>query len=150
MSEQERKDGIDWPNMNEFTWDMKGYIQEVGFLSEDMQITKRIANNIFQLDPPPPELGEEAKDNDYILETLRRKDLKWFSYFLHKYEPRLNAYIRKTLAGDDALRYDPEQFLDIKMSCVLTMLRLLPAYDMDRGAAFTTFPNFQEKMEGLL
>ena len=139
MSEQERKDGIDWPNMNEFTWDMKGYIQEVGFLSEDMQITKRIANNIFQLDPPPPELGEEAKDNDYILETLRRKDLKWFSYFLHKYEPRLNAYIRKTLAGDDALRYDPEQFLDIKMSCVLTMLRLLPAYDMDRGAAFTTF-----------
>lgn len=51
----------------------------------------------------------------------------------------MNAYIRKTLVGDAALRYDPEQFLDIKMSCVLTMLRLLPAYDMDRGAAFTTF-----------
>lgn len=79
MSEQERKGGIDWPNMDEFTWDMKGYIQQVGFLSEDMQITNRIANNIFQLDPPPPELGAEAKDNDYILKTLRRKVLKWFS-----------------------------------------------------------------------
>ena len=76
---------------------MDGYFQKVGFDVEGMQITQHIAENIFQLDPPPPELSENAQPNDYILKALETKDLRYFSFFLHKIEKRLNRYIRRTL-----------------------------------------------------
>ena len=80
-----------------YQWKMDGYFQKVGFDVEGMQITQHIAENIFQLDPLPPELSENAQPNDYILKALETKDLRYFSFFLHKIEKRLNRYIRRTL-----------------------------------------------------
>ena len=45
---------------------MDGFIQKVGFAVDGMQITQYIAENVFQLDPPPPELSENCTANDYI------------------------------------------------------------------------------------
>ena len=76
-----------------YQWDLDGFFQKVGFDVEGMQITQHIAENIFQLDPPPPELSENTQANDYILKALETKDLRYFSFFLHKIEKRLNRYI---------------------------------------------------------
>ena len=43
-----------------YQWKMDGFFQKVGFDVEGMQITQHIAENVFQLDPPPPELSEKA------------------------------------------------------------------------------------------
>ena len=47
-----------------YTWDMDGFIQKVGFAVDGMQITQYIAENVFQLDLPPPELSENCTAND--------------------------------------------------------------------------------------
>ena len=39
-------------------------------------------------------------------------------------------------------RYDPERFLDYKLSCVLAMLEDLPKYDSSKGADFLTFAHY--------
>ena len=105
---------------------MDGFFQQVGFDVEGMQITQHIAENIFQLDPPPPELSENTQTNDYILKALETKDLKYFSFFLHKIEKRLNRYIRRTLVSEGSFRYDPEGLVEITLSCMICLLQLLP------------------------
>ncbi len=55
-----------------YTWDMTGYVQEKG-------ITTWEADRIFQLDPAPPEMVL----NDYILAAIEKKNLLYFSFFLH-------------------------------------------------------------------
>lgn len=122
-----------------YTWDMDGFIQKVGFAVDGMQITQYIAENIFQLDPPPPELSENCTANDYIRMVLEIHDLKYFSFFLHRFEPSLNRYIRRTLASEANFQYDPEGFLEIKLCCMMTMLHLLPRYELEKKAAFTTY-----------
>ena len=82
-----------------YQWKMDGFLAKMGFDVEGMQITQHIAENIFQLDPSPPELSENTRDNDYILKALETKDLRYFSFFLHKIEKRLNRYIRRTLTS---------------------------------------------------
>lgn len=119
-----------------FTWNMDKYIMGRGFQQEKMLLTREIVEKILQLDPVPPEMDDV---NDYILTALKKKDLNYFSFFLHHYEPRLNRFIRGTLAEDADIRYDPEQLMDIKMSCVLVMLKQLQAYDPSKGAKFSTY-----------
>ena len=106
---------------------------------EGLQITQHIAENIFQLDPPPPELSENTQTNDYILKALETKDLRYFSFFLHKIEKRLNRYIRRTLTSESNFRYDPEGFLEIKLCCMICLLQLLPKYEPGKEAEFMTY-----------
>lgn len=112
-----------------YQWKMDGFLAKMGFDVEGMQITQHIAENIFQLDPSPPELSENTRDNDYILKALETKDLRYFSFFLHKIEKRLNRYIRRTLTSESNFRYDPEGFLEIKLCCMMCLLQLLPKYE---------------------
>ena len=122
-----------------YQWKMDGFFQKVGFDVEGMQITQHIAENIFQLDPPPPELSENTQANDYILKALETKDLRYFSFFLHKIEKRLNRYIRRTLVSEGSFRYDPEGFLEIKLCCMMCLLQLLPKYEPGKDAEFMTY-----------
>ena len=96
----------------------------------------REVERIFQLDPEPPVRGNL---NDYILETVQSRDLRWFSFFLHHYENRLNGRVRRFLLREGLDRYDPERFLDYKMGCVLAMLDCLQGYDPAQGADFLTY-----------
>lgn len=122
-----------------YQWKLDGFFQKVGFDVEGMQITQHIAENVFQLDPPPPELSENTQANDYILKALETNDLKYFSFFLHKIEKRLNRYIRRTLTSESIFRYDPEGFLEIKLCCMMCLLQLLPKYEPGKDAEFMTY-----------
>lgn len=73
--------------------------------------------------PTGAELPKAENINDYILSALREKDLKYFSFFLHHYEPQLNNRIKSFLGVDSGDQYDPERFLDIKLSCREAMLQ---------------------------
>ena len=105
-------------------------------LMKETAITKRQAEHIFLLAPAPP----EAEDiNDYIVSAIRRHDLTCFLYFLHHYEPRLNKRVYRFLMNEGIDRYDPERFLDYKLSCILALLECLPNYDPGKGADFLTY-----------
>ena len=91
----------------EYSWEMSNYIMGVLYHSDTPALTMYVANHMFQLDPPPPELGASKAGNAYILEALKQKNLDYFSYFLHINESYFNRVIRRTLAGDADIRYDP-------------------------------------------
>ena len=119
-----------------WTWDLSGYCAKYCFLTESKGLTMREVERIFQLDPEPPALENM---NDYIIEAVRSRELRWFSFFLHCYENRLNGRIRRFLLREGLDRYDPEHFLDYKMGCVLAMLDCLRGYDPAQGADFLTY-----------
>ena len=95
---------VDW------TWDLTGYVAKVPFYNAD-DLTMREVQNVFQLDPEPPKM----ELNDYIRETAHRKDLAYFSFFLHHFEKRLNGVIYRFLTRNGYDRYDPARFLDYKL-----------------------------------
>ena len=74
-----------------WTWELHGYCAKYSFLTETKGLTMREAERIFQLDPEPPALENM---NDYIIEAVRSRELRWFSFFLHCYENRLNGRVR--------------------------------------------------------
>ncbi len=119
---------------SEYTWDMSGFCSSFGFTADSM--TMQEAERIFQLDPEPP---KTANLNDYIVTAVQEQDCKYFSYFLHYYEGRLNGRIRSFLLREGLDLYDPDRFLDYKMGCVFAMLERLPDYDPDKGADFLTY-----------
>ena len=119
-----------------WTWELPGYCAKYSFLTETKGLTMREAERIFQLDPEPPALENM---NDYIIEAVRSRELRWFSFFLHCYENRLNGRVRCFLLREGLDRYDPERFLDYKMGCVLAMLDCLREYDPAQGADFLTY-----------
>ena len=144
MSEKEKdeiseKELLALQVLPEYSWEMENYIQGVLHKCGSPALTMYAAENMFQLDPPPPELDASGNINVYVIEALKQKNLDYFSFFLHKNEKYLNRFIRRTLAGDGDIRYDPEQFMDIKLSCAVTLLHLLPSYDPSKGAAFRTY-----------
>ena len=71
-----------------YTWELSGYASKVPFSNED-SLTMREVRNVFQLDPEPPQM----ELNDYIREAVRKRDLSYFSFFLHHFEKRLNSVI---------------------------------------------------------
>lgn len=71
-----------------WTWDLSGYCANYCFLTESKGLTMREVERVFQLDPEPPALENM---NDYIIETVRSHELRWFSFFLYHYENRLNG-----------------------------------------------------------
>ncbi len=94
------------------------------------------AAHVYQLTPTPPELYTV---NEYIVAAQVWHDLRFFAYFLHHIEPRLNGRVRSFLLREGLDRYDPERFLDYKQNCVLAMLECLENYDPYQGAEFLTY-----------
>ena len=119
-----------------WTWELSGYCAKYSFLTEPRGVTMREVERVFQLDPEPP-VHENL--NDYIIKAVRSRELRWFSFFLHCYENRLNGRVRRFLLREGLDRYDPERFLDYKMGCVLAMLDCLREYDPAQGADFLTY-----------
>lgn len=92
--------------------------------------------HVYQLTPPPPELYTV---NEYIVAAQTWHDLRFFAYFLHHIEPRLNRRVTTFLLREGLDRYDPGRFLDYKQNCVLAMLGCLESYDPYKGAEFLTY-----------
>ena len=119
-----------------WTWELSGYCAKYSFLTEPKGLNIREVERIFQLDPEPP-VHENL--NDYIIKAVQSRNLRWFSFFLHHYENRLNGRVRRFLLREGLDRYDPERFLDYKMGCVLAMLDCLRGYNPAQGADFLTY-----------
>lgn len=122
--------------LNDFTWNMNGYIPKYAVNPHGDGITPYVAERIFQLEPEPPTVNVL---NDYILSALQEKDLKYFSFFLHHYEPQLNKRIKTFLGVDGSASYDTDRLLDIKLSCREQMLQKLMDYDPSTGAEYATY-----------
>lgn len=121
--------------MPEYTWDMKGYASKYGFYTSE-NLSHREAERTLQLEPEPP---KESDLNNYIIQAQQQKDLRYLSFFLHHYEKMLNGRIYSFWRSDGNERYDPERFLDYKMTCVVAVIERFSDYDPSTGADFTTY-----------
>ncbi len=99
-----------------WTWDLNGYAAKVPFYNAD-DLTMREVQSVFQLDPETPQM----ELNNYIREAVQKRDLSYFSFFLHHFEKRMNGVIYRFLTRSGYDRYDPARFLDYKLE-VLQML----------------------------
>ena len=81
-------------------------------------LTLKQAENVFRSGAPPV-------DGDGTFES-----------FLYGYEPKLNEIVRKFL-GKRA--FDPETFMDYKLSCAASMLERWNEFDPGKGIQFSTF-----------
>ena len=61
-----------------WTWDLNGYAGKVPFYNAD-DLTMREVRSAFQLEPEPPQM----ELSDYMREAVRKRDLSYFSFFLH-------------------------------------------------------------------
>lgn len=121
--------------MPEYTWDMKEYASKYGFYTSE-NLSRREAERTLQLEPGPP---KESDLNNYIIQAQQQKDLRYLSFFLHHYEKMLNGRIYSFWRSDGNERYDPERFLDYKMTCVVAVIERFSDYDPSTGADFTTY-----------
>ena len=121
--------------MPEYTWDMKGYASKYGFYTSE-NLSRREAERTLQLEPEPP---KESDLNNYIIQAQQQKDLRYLSFFLHHYEKMLNGRIYSFWRSDGNERYDPERFLDYKMTCVVAVIERFSDYDTSTGGDFTTY-----------
>ena len=121
--------------MPEYTWDMKGYSSKYGCYTSE-NLSRREAERTLQLEPEPP---KESDLNNYIIQAQQQKDLRYLSFFLHHYEKMLNGRIYSFWRSDGNERYDPERFLDYKMTCVVAVIERFSDYDPSTGADFTTY-----------
>ena len=117
--------------LSDFTWNMTGYIPKYAVNPHGDGIIPYMAERIFQLEPEPPAVGSL---NEYILSALREKNLIYFSFFLHHYDPQLNKRIKGFWGVDGGDLYDTDRFIDIKLSCREQMLQKLMDYDPAKGA----------------
>ena len=111
--------------LNDFSWNMTGYIPKHQVNPHGDGIIPYVAERIFQLEPEPPAVDSL---NEYILSALREKNLLYFSFFLHHYETQLNKRIKGFLSVDGGNLYDTDRFIDIKISCREQMLQKLMDY----------------------
>lgn len=121
--------------MPEYTWDMKGYASKYGFYTSE-NLSRQEAERTLQLEPEPP---KESDLNNYIIQAQQQKDLRYLSFFLHHYEKMLNGRIYSFWRSDGNERYDPERFLDYRMTCVVAVIERFSDYDPSTGADFTTY-----------
>ena len=115
---------------------MKERFAKYPFQGNAHGLTMFEVTHVYQLTPPPPELYTV---NEYIVAAQTWHDLRFFAYFLHHIEPRLNGRVRNFLLREGLDRYNPERFLDYKQSCVIAMLECLESYDPYKGAEFLTY-----------
>ena len=64
--------------LNDFSWNMTGYIPKHQVNPHGDGIIPYVAERIFQLEPEPPVVGNL---NEYILSALREKNLLHFSFY---------------------------------------------------------------------
>ena len=121
--------------MPEYKCDMKGYASKYGFYTSE-NLSRREAERTLQLEPEPP---KESDLNNYIIQAQQQKDLRYLSFFLHHYEKMLNGRIYSFWRSDDNERYDPERFLNYKMTCVVAVIERFSDYDPSIRADFTTY-----------
>ena len=117
-----------------WTWDLNGYAGKVPFYNAD-DLTMREVQSVFQLDPEPPQM----ELNDYICEAVRKRDLSYFSFFLHHFEKRLNGVIYRFLTRNGYDRYDPARFLDYKLEVLQMLLYCLPKFDPEQETEFLKY-----------
>ena len=117
-----------------WTWDLNGYAGKVPFYNAD-DLTMREVQSVFQLDPEPPQMDL----NDYICEAVRKRDLSYFSFFLHHFEKRLNGVIYRFLTRNGYDRYDPARFLDYKLEILQMLLFCLPRFDPAQETEFLKY-----------
>lgn len=121
--------------MPEYTWNMRGYAPKYGFCDGN-NLSRLEAERTLQLEPEPPKVSNL---NDYIIQAQQQYDLRHLSFFLHHYEKMLNGRIYSFLRSDSNERYDPERFLDYKLTCILAVIERFSDYDPCAGADFTTY-----------
>ena len=121
--------------MPEYTWNMREYAPKYGFCDGN-NLSRLKAERTLQLEPEPP---KESDLNNYIIQAQQQKDLRYLSFFLHHYEKMLNGRIYSFWRSDGNERYDPERFLDYKMTCVVAVIERFSDYDPSTGADFTTY-----------
>ena len=85
---KDKRDELIPKQLSGYTWDMTDYAPKVP-LSGGNGLTMREVRNAFQLMPEPPEM----ELNDYIREAVQQKNLVYFSFFLHRFEPHLNSRV---------------------------------------------------------
>ena len=112
---------------------MKERFAKYPFQGNAHGLTMFEVTHVYQLTPPPPELYTV---NEYIVAAQMWHDLRFFAFFLHHIEPRLNGRVTNFLLREGLDRYAPERFLDYKQDCVLAMLECLESYDPYKGAEF--------------
>ena len=122
------------PQFAGWTWELNGYAAKVPFYNAD-NLTMREVQNVFQLDPEPPQM----ELNDYIREAVRKRDLSYFSFFLHHFEKRLNGVIYRFLTRSGYDRYDPARFLDYKLEVLQMLLFCLPRFDPVQETEFLKY-----------
>lgn len=115
---------------------MKERFAKYPFQGKAHGLTMFEVTHVYQFTPSPPELYTV---NEYIVAAQTWHDLRFFAYFLHHIESRLNRRITNFLLREGLDRYDPERFLDYKQSCVLAMLECLESYNPYKGAEFLTY-----------
>lgn len=117
-----------------WTWDLTGYAAKVPFYNAD-DLTMREVQSVFQLDPEPPQM----ELNDYICEAVRKRDSSYFSFFLYRFEKRLNGVIYRFLTRSGYDRYDPARFLDYKLEVLQMLLYCLPRFDPEQDKEFLKY-----------
>ena len=143
--------------LNDFSWNMTGYIPKHAVNPYGDGIPPYVAERIFQLEPEPPTVDNP---NEYILSALREKDLKYFSFFLHHYELQLNKRIKTFLGVDGGNRYDTDRFLDIKLPganapkadglCSCQRCGVCNIHFSVHSGCYAPFPHGRRKMVGIL
>ena len=121
--------------MPEYKWNLKGYSSKYGFYTGE-NLSRMEAERTLQLEPEPPKVSNL---NDYIIQAQQQNNLRYLSFFLHHYEKMLNGRIYSFWRSDDNERYDPERFLNYKMTCVVAVIERFSDYDPSIRADFTTY-----------
>lgn len=86
---------------------------------------------MYHLEPAPPKYEPQK----YIELYFAEKDNRWFTWFLHYYEPTLNRTVRDAAERNGMLHH----FEDLKASAVLGMLEAMQKYDIESGVPFLAF-----------
>lgn len=94
----------------------------------------------YRLTPAPPKKDDFQ---DYIDLYFSEKDEKYFSWFLHYYEPTLNTQIM-TAVQEYNMR---GHFVDMKQAAVYGILKALSNYDISLGVPFLVYKEYYVKNE---
>ena len=86
---------------------------------------------MYHLEPAPPKYELQQ----YIELCFSEKDNRYFTWYLHCYEPALNRIVRSAAEHNGMLHH----FEDLKAAAVLGMLEALQKYDMESGVPFLAF-----------
>jgi hypothetical protein len=77
--------------------------------------------------------------SDYMREAVRKRDLSYFSFFLHHFEKQLNGVIYRFLTRNRYDRYDPARFLNYKLEVLQMLLYCLPKFDPEQETEFLKY-----------